>query len=131
MKQKLGLCCALVHDPDLLILDEPTTGVDPLSRRQFWELIDRIRERRPGMSVLVADRLYGRGRGLRLADRDGRRHGDRTGTPEEVNARPRRATSRMPSSHCCPRRRGAATASCVIPPLRGQGGDARHRGRMA
>jgi ribosome-dependent ATPase len=54
MKQKLGLCCALVHDPDLLILDEPTTGVDPLSRRQFWELIDTIRARRPGMSVLVA-----------------------------------------------------------------------------
>ena len=54
MKQKLGLCCALVHDPDLLILDEPTTGVDPLSRRQFWELIDNIRARRPGMSVLVA-----------------------------------------------------------------------------
>lgn len=54
MKQKLGLCCALIHDPDLLILDEPTTGVDPLSRRQFWELIDRIREGRPGMTVLVA-----------------------------------------------------------------------------
>jgi ribosome-dependent ATPase len=54
MKQKLGLCCALVHDPDLLILDEPTTGVDPLSRRQFWELIDRIRANRPGMSVVVA-----------------------------------------------------------------------------
>jgi ribosome-dependent ATPase len=54
MKQKLGLCCALIHDPDLLILDEPTTGVDPLSRRQFWELIDRIRGQRPGMSVLVA-----------------------------------------------------------------------------
>lgn len=54
MKQKLGLCCALIHDPDLLILDEPTTGVDPLSRRQFWELIDSIRAERPGMSVLVA-----------------------------------------------------------------------------
>ncbi|WP_036257464.1 ribosome-associated ATPase/putative transporter RbbA [Methylocapsa aurea] len=54
MKQKLGLCCALIHDPDLLILDEPTTGVDPLSRRQFWDLIDRMRERRKGMSVLVA-----------------------------------------------------------------------------
>jgi ribosome-dependent ATPase len=54
MKQKLGLCCALIHDPDLLILDEPTTGVDPLSRRQFWELIQRIRARRPGISVLVA-----------------------------------------------------------------------------
>lgn len=54
MKQKLGLCCALIHDPDLLILDEPTTGVDPLSRLQFWELIDRIRADRPGMSVVVA-----------------------------------------------------------------------------
>jgi ribosome-dependent ATPase len=54
MKQKLSLCCALIHDPDLLILDEPTTGVDPLSRRQFWQLIDRIRSGRPGMSVLVA-----------------------------------------------------------------------------
>ena len=54
MKQKLGLCCALIHDPDLLILDEPTTGVDPLSRRQFWALIDDIRAERPGMSVLVA-----------------------------------------------------------------------------
>jgi ribosome-dependent ATPase len=54
MKQKLGLCCALIHDPDLMILDEPTTGVDPLSRRNFWELIDRIRARHPGMTVLVA-----------------------------------------------------------------------------
>jgi len=54
MKQKLGLCCSLIHDPDLLILDEPTTGVDPLARRQFWDLIDRIRLRRPTMSVLVA-----------------------------------------------------------------------------
>ena len=54
MKQKLGLCCALIHDPDLLILDEPTTGVDPLSRNQFWELIGRIRAQRPQMSVLVA-----------------------------------------------------------------------------
>ena len=54
MRQKLGLCCSLIHDPDLLVLDEPTTGVDPLSRRQFWELIDRIRSRRSGISVLVA-----------------------------------------------------------------------------
>jgi ribosome-dependent ATPase len=58
MKQKLGLCCALMHDPELLILDEPTTGVDPLSRRQFWELIARIRARRPGMTVLVATAYF-------------------------------------------------------------------------
>ncbi len=54
MKQKLGLCCALIHDPDLLILDEPTTGVDPLSRRQFWQLINSIRQQRPWLTVLVA-----------------------------------------------------------------------------
>ena len=54
MKQKLGLCCALIHDPDLLLLDEPTTGVDPLSRQQFWALINSIRQVRPKMSVLVS-----------------------------------------------------------------------------
>ncbi|MDF1716482.1 MAG: ribosome-associated ATPase/putative transporter RbbA [Antarcticimicrobium sp.] len=54
MKQKLGLCCALIHDPDLLILDEPTTGVDPLSRREFWALIARLRATRPDMSLIVA-----------------------------------------------------------------------------
>ena len=54
MKQKLSLCCALVHDPELLILDEPTTGVDPLSRRQFWQLVAELRAENPGMTVLVA-----------------------------------------------------------------------------
>ena len=88
MKQKLCLCCALIHDPDLLILDEPTTGVDPLSRRQFWELVDRIRADRPGMSVLVAtaymeeaarfDWLVAMDAGHVLA----------TGTPAELLARP-------------------------------------------
>ena len=107
MKQKLGLCCALIHDPDLLILDEPTTGVDPLSRRQFWELIDRIRAGRPGMSVLVAtaymeeaarfDWLVAMDAGRVLA----------TGTPAELLARTRRdARWKRPSSPCC-RRSGA------------------------
>ena len=54
MKQKLGLCCALIHEPDLLILDEPTTGVDPLSRRRFWELVERVRGERPQLTLLVA-----------------------------------------------------------------------------
>ena len=54
MKQKLGLCCALIHDPDLLILDEPTTGVDPLSRRSFWQLIEQVRSERPQLTLLVA-----------------------------------------------------------------------------
>lgn len=57
MKQKLGLCCALIHDPDFLILDEPTTGVDPLAREQFWDLIKKIRAERSGMSVIVATSL--------------------------------------------------------------------------
>jgi ribosome-dependent ATPase len=87
MKQKLGLCCALVHDPDLLILDEPTTGVDPLSRRQFWELLRRIRAGRPQMSVLIAtaymeeaadfDWLVAMDEGRVLA----------TGSPEELRSR--------------------------------------------
>ena len=59
MKQKLGLCCSLIHDPDLLILDEPTTGVDPLARRQFWELIDRIRVRRTSNECDGGYRLHG------------------------------------------------------------------------
>ncbi len=54
MRQKLSLCCALVHDPDLLILDEPTTGIDPLSRRQFWQLVDSIRATQPGLTLIVA-----------------------------------------------------------------------------
>ena len=54
MKQKLGLCCSLIHDPDLLVLDEPTTGVDPLARRQFWDLVDNIKQEQPNMSVIVA-----------------------------------------------------------------------------
>lgn len=54
MKQKVSLCCALVHDPDLLILDEPTTGVDPLSRRQFWALVEQMQASRPSMTVIVS-----------------------------------------------------------------------------
>ena len=87
MKQKLALCCALIHDPDLLVLDEPTTGVDPLSRRQFWDLIKHIRSERPAMSVIVAtaymdeadrlDWLVAMDGGKVLA----------TGTPAELHAR--------------------------------------------
>lgn len=87
MKQKLSLCSALIHEPELLVLDEPTTGVDPLSRRQFWELIDRIRLRRDRMSVIVAtsymeeaerfDWLASMNSGRVIA----------TGTPSEIKAR--------------------------------------------
>ncbi len=54
MKQKLGLCCALVHSPSLLILDEPTTGIDPLSRRDFWALVDSIKRQNPQMGIIVS-----------------------------------------------------------------------------
>ena len=59
MKQKVSLCCSLMHDPDLLVLDEPTTGVDPLSRRQFWELIESIRKRTVADERHCCDRLHG------------------------------------------------------------------------
>jgi ribosome-dependent ATPase len=54
MKQKLGLCCALIHNPEVLIMDEPTTGVDPLSRRQFWELVKDMSTHHAGMSIIIA-----------------------------------------------------------------------------
>lgn len=52
MKQKLALCCALVHAPDILFLDEPTTGVDAVSRREFWDLLDRLRD--SGLTIVVS-----------------------------------------------------------------------------
>ena len=52
MKQKLGLACVLVHEPKVLILDEPTNGVDPVSRREFWEILESMKKE--GMTVLVS-----------------------------------------------------------------------------
>ncbi len=52
MKQKLGLACVLVHQPTVLILDEPTNGVDPVSRREFWDILAEMRKQ--GMTILVA-----------------------------------------------------------------------------
>ena len=87
MKQKLGLCCSLIHDPDLLILDEPTTGVDPLARAQFWDLIDSIRAERPSMSVIVATAYMDEAQGFDwlVAMDDGQVLA--TGTPSELLAR--------------------------------------------
>ena len=92
MKQKLSLCCSLIHDPDLLILDEPTTGVDPLSRRQFWDLIRRIRAERPSMSVMVATAYMEEAAAFDwLAAMDGGRV-LATGAPREILARTAAAT---------------------------------------
>ncbi|CAL62713.1 ABC transporter, putative monosaccharide-transporting ATPase [Herminiimonas arsenicoxydans] len=86
MKQKLGLCCALIHDPDLLILDEPTTGVDPLARAQFWSLIAGIRQQRPQISVIVATAYMDEAQGFDwLVAMDGGRV-LATGAPQELLA---------------------------------------------
>ena len=110
MKQKLGLCCSLIHDPDLLILDEPTTGVDPLARRQFWEL-DRPHPSSP--SSYERDgrhRLHGRSRAIRLAGGDERRQGPRHWKSRRTEARHRAERRwRGHSSSFCPRSRAAAT----------------------
>lgn len=52
MKQKLALCCALIHKPDVLFLDEPTTGVDPVSRKEFWEMLKNIQTQ--GITIMVS-----------------------------------------------------------------------------
>ena len=122
MKQKLGLCCSLIHDPDLLILDEPTTGVDPLARRQFWDLIERIRGRRPGMSVLVAtaymdeaDRfewLVAMNAGRVLA----------TGTPKELRQRTNQDTLEKAFIRLLPEEARRGHKEPVITPRQSSGG---------
>jgi ABC-2 type transport system ATP-binding protein len=52
MKQKLALCCALIHEPQVLFLDEPTTGVDPVSRKEFWEMLGRLKQK--GITIVVS-----------------------------------------------------------------------------
>ncbi|PZP31580.1 MAG: multidrug ABC transporter ATP-binding protein [Roseateles depolymerans] len=120
MKQKLGLCCALIHDPDLLILDEPTTGVDPLSRSQFWDLIDDIRIERPGMSVLVAtaymeeaerfDWLVAMDGGRVLA----------TGTPAELRERTGTAALESAFIALLPEAKRREHREVVVPPLQAE-----------
>jgi ribosome-dependent ATPase len=116
MKQKLSLCCSLIHDPDLLILDEPTTGVDPLSRRQFWELIDRIRARRPGMSVIVATAYMEEAEGFDwLTAIDGGRV-IAIGSPAELRARGNAATLDDAFINLLPEAKRAGHQAVVVPP---------------
>ena len=117
MKQKLGLCCALIHDPRLLILDEPTTGVDPLARRQFWDLIDTIRRSGQNMSVLVAtaymdeasrfDWLVAMDEGRVLA----------TGTPQELLTRTGTDALEAAFIQLMPKDKRRGHREVVIPPL--------------
>jgi len=116
MKQKLGLCCALLHDPDLLILDEPTTGVDPLSRSHFWELIERIRHNRPAMSVLVATAYMDEAQRFDwLAALDGGRL-LACGSPAELLARTGSASLEETFIGLLPEERRHGHRTLVIPP---------------
>jgi len=117
MKQKLGLCCALIHDPDLLILDEPTTGVDPLARAQFWSLIARIRQNRPGMSVVVATAYMDEAQRFDwlVAIDDGQVLA--TGTPQALLARADSATLEAAFIALLPESKKRNHAALEIPPL--------------
>ncbi len=84
MKQKLGLACALVHTPELLLLDEPTNGVDPVSRREFWDLLYKLVE--DGLSIVLTTAYLDEAeRCHRLAFMD-RGRITATGTPGEITA---------------------------------------------
>jgi len=116
MKQKLGLCCALIHDPDLLILDEPTTGVDPLSRRQFWELIDDIRRERPSMSVIVATAYMEEAQRFDWLVAMDAGHVLATGTPAELLAQTTTANLDAAFVALLPEERRRGHSTVVIPP---------------
>ena len=117
MKQKLGLCCALIHDPDLLILDEPTTGVDPLARAQFWDLIARIRGHRGAMSVIVATAYMDEAQRFDwlVAMDDGRVLA--TGTPDELLTRTGSPTLEESFIALLPESKKRGHSRVEIPPL--------------
>ena len=123
MKQKLGLCCALIHDPDFLILDEPTTGVDPLARAQFWDLIERIRADRPGMSVIVATAYMDEAQRFDwlAAIDDGKVLA--TGTPKELLARTGSPNLEEAFIRLLPEEKKRGHQAVVIPPLPEDGAD--------
>lgn len=123
MKQKLGLCCSLIHDPDFLILDEPTTGVDPLARAQFWQLINRIRNVRPQMSVIVATAYMDEAQGFDwLAMMDA---GSilQTGTPQELLQQTDSHSLEEAYIKLLPAEKKQGYEPVVIPPLADDGSD--------
>ncbi len=123
MKQKLGLCCALIHDPDLLILDEPTTGVDPLARAQFWDLIKRIRQDRPQMSVIVATAYMDEAQGFDWLVVMDEGQVLATGTPAELLARTASSSLEGAFIALLPEEKKRGYAPVEIPPLPEDGAD--------
>ncbi|CAM5197508.1 ABC-type multidrug transport system, permease component OS=Castellaniella defragrans (strain DSM/ CCUG 39792 / 65Phen) OX=1437824 GN=BN940_12856 PE=4 SV=1 [Castellaniella denitrificans] len=140
MKQKLSLCCALIHDPDFLILDEPTTGVDPLARAQFWELIARIRAGQPGghagppqgptpprgdgaqrqgggITVIVATAYMDEAQRFDWLVAMDQGHVLATGTPAELLASTGQKTLESAFIHLLPPSRREGYAPVEIPPL--------------
>ncbi|WP_313394472.1 ATP-binding cassette domain-containing protein, partial [Sphingobium yanoikuyae] len=117
MKQKLGLCCALIHDPDLLILDEPTTGVDPLARAQFWDLINDIRQTQAQMSVIVATAYMDEAQRFDwLVAMDDGQILD-TGTPAEIFARTGTSSLEEAFIALLPEEKKRGHEPVIIPPL--------------
>ena len=123
MKQKLGLCCALILDPDFLLLDEPTTGVDPLARAQFWELIERIRGDRAEMSVVVATAYMDEAQRFDwlVAMDDGRVLA--TGSPAELLERTGSANLEEAFIRLLPEEKKRGHEPVAIPPLQADDGD--------
>lgn len=118
MKQKLGLCCSLIHDPELLILDEPTTGVDPLARVQFWDLIARFRESSPNMSVIVATAYMDEAQRFDwLVAMDSGKVLD-TGSPVEILAKTSSVSLEEAFIKLLPEEKRLGHEPIVIPPLR-------------
>lgn len=118
MRQKLGLCCALIHSPALLILDEPTTGIDPLSRRQFWQLIAGMRAQRREMGILVATAYMEEAESFDwlVAMNDGRALA--TGSPQELKQKAGVATVEEAFVALLPAAARAGHGRFAIPPRR-------------
>lgn len=123
MKQKLGLCCSLIHDPDFLILDEPTTGVDPLSRRQFWQLISSIKRQRVGMSLLVSTAYMDEAEGFDwlVAMNDGKVLG--AGPPQELMEMTGADDLETAYVALLPEEQRRGASKIVIPPREGPDGE--------
>ena len=117
MKQKLGLCCSLIHDPDILVLDEPTTGVDPLARRQFWDLVDAVKKEQPQMTVIVATAYMDEAQRFDwLIAMDNGKILD-TGTPAELLARTGKDNLDEAFIELLPESRRTGHKQLIVPPL--------------